>query len=60
MLYTDPNAWHDAVPEQQGSWWPAWLAWLQEHSGALVPPPAMGCGAYPVRGDAPGQYVLVK
>ncbi|MTW04824.1 alpha/beta fold hydrolase [Duganella ginsengisoli] len=60
MPYTDPDAWFGAVPEQQGSWWPAWLAWLQAHSGAPVTPPAMGSAAYPVLGDAPGQYVLVK
>jgi polyhydroxyalkanoate synthase len=60
MAYTAPDAWNDAVPEQQGSWWPAWLDWLRALSGAPVTPPAMGCGAYPVQGDAPGQYVLVK
>jgi len=60
MAYTAPDAWNDAVPEQQGSWWPAWLEWLQALSGAPVTPPAMGCAEYPVQGDAPGQYVLVK
>lgn len=60
MPYTGPDAWFGAVPEQQGSWWPAWLAWLQGLSGGPVTPPAMGSPVYPVLGDAPGQYVLVK
>lgn len=37
-----------------GSWWPAYADWLDRHSGALAPPPAMGEALC----DAPGTYVL--
>jgi polyhydroxyalkanoate synthase len=60
MPYLDADAWHAAIPRQEGSWWPAWLAWLQTHSGPPVPPPAMGSIDYPPLDEAPGRYVLVK
>ena len=53
-----PDAWLAAAPETQGSWWPAWQAWLQAHSGTKVPPPRTGTRAYPAIADAPGSYVL--
>ncbi len=59
--YIDPDTWHAATPVHEGSWWPALTHWLQRHSGERVAPPAMGneAAGYPVRGDAPGRYVLV-
>ncbi len=58
--FISPDDWLAAAPETPGSWWPAWLAWLQSHSGAPVQPPSMGAAAYPPLGDAPGTYVLKK
>jgi polyhydroxyalkanoate synthase len=58
--YTDPDAWAAATPKREGSWWPAWQAWLAERSGAKAPPPATGnakAGYAPLY-DAPGTYVL--
>jgi polyhydroxyalkanoate synthase len=58
--YVDPDAWIAATPKREGSWWPAWQAWLAGHSGAKAPPPATGnarAGFAPL-GDAPGTYVL--
>ena len=52
--YIDADSWQRDVPHHDGSWWPAWQAWLAERSGAQVAPPAMG----PDLGDAPGNYVL--
>lgn len=52
--YADPEQWRAAVPETGGSWWPAWVAWLQARSGQPVAPPPMG----PDLGDAPGSYVF--
>jgi polyhydroxyalkanoate synthase len=58
--YIDPETWRTVVPRREGSWWPAWEAWLQGHSsGPVVARPlgAPGCGYAPL-GDAPGTYVL--
>jgi len=58
--YTPPDLWAVQAPVRQGSWWPAWQAWLAERSGAPVPPPPMGAPekGYPPLLPAPGCYVL--
>jgi len=59
--YIDPDTWQATTPKQQGSWWPAWQAWLVKHSAEhQVSPPTLGApdkGLHPVD-DAPGLYVL--
>ena len=52
--YVDPDTWQAAAPQFEGSWWPAWAAWLASRAGALVPArvPAQGLC------EAPGSYVL--
>jgi polyhydroxyalkanoate synthase subunit PhaC len=58
-IYIDPEAWLEAAPTCEGSWWPCWLAWLQARSGEPVSPPGMGNmaeGLAPVCA-APGTYV---
>lgn len=52
--YIDADSWQRDVPHHDGSWWPAWQAWLAQHSDAQVAPPPMGAAL----GDAPGSYVL--
>ncbi|MFN6994421.1 MAG: PHA/PHB synthase family protein [Aquincola tertiaricarbonis] len=58
--YVSPDAWAAEAPRHEGSWWPAWLQWLQQRSGAPVASPAMGAPrqGYRALGDAPGRYVL--
>ena len=58
--YTDPDAWVGAAARKEGSWWPEWVAWLEQRSGAPVAPPSMGATAAGYRSlcDAPGTYVL--
>jgi len=58
--YVDPDSWQASAPKQEGSWWPAWEAWLVEHSGDRTAPPTMGAPTegYPPMEDAPGRYVL--
>ena len=58
--YVAPDEWLETAPQTQGSWWPAWLAWLQARSGAPVKPPRTGASAYKPVCDAPGRYVLEK
>jgi polyhydroxyalkanoate synthase len=56
-----PEEWTVAAPQQQGSWWPKWVAWLAMHSSPeQVPPPPLGNEAtgYPAIADAPGSYVF--
>lgn len=57
--YLGPDAWLEQAPQHDGSWWPAWVQWLDEHSGAPVDPPRMGNtrAGYRPLADAPGQYV---
>jgi polyhydroxyalkanoate synthase len=46
--------WMEAASLADGSWWPAWAAWLADKSGPKVQPPKMGKAlAY-----APGTYVF--
>jgi polyhydroxyalkanoate synthase len=58
--YLDPDRFLVEAPQKEGSWWPEWARWLEEHSGALTAPPPMGArqAGLPVIGDAPGSYVL--
>jgi polyhydroxyalkanoate synthase subunit PhaC len=58
--YVDPEAWAASTPIQEGSWWPAWTAWLAGRSSAPKAPPPTGATerSYPPLADAPGRYVL--
>ncbi|MDE2306892.1 MAG: polyhydroxyalkanoic acid synthase [Xanthomonadaceae bacterium] len=58
--YTGPDEWMAATPGQDGSWWPRWVDWLDQRSGAPIIPPPRGNrkAGYPVLMDAPGSYVL--
>lgn len=58
--YIDPDTWLETVKPQEGSWWPTWIAWLDEHTSGKRKPPAMGAarkGIKPLE-DAPGQYIF--
>ena len=57
--YVDPETWLRTASYHDGSWWPAWIAWLTGHSGAPVPPPPMGKPGtdFAPLGPAPGTYV---
>ncbi|WP_426399623.1 PHA/PHB synthase family protein [Ralstonia sp. R-29] len=54
--------WLASAPMHDGSWWPAWHAWLLAHASTTAPvkPPKMGAPGLPPLGDAPGTYVLEK
>ncbi len=58
--YVAPETWYETTPAREGSWWPAWQAWLAERSSGRVKPPPLGRpeAGYPPLADAPGAYVL--
>jgi polyhydroxyalkanoate synthase len=60
--YVDPEIWRVTAPQHDGSWWPAWRAWLEARSGGPVPAPRLGAPehGYPPLADAPGTYVLER
>jgi polyhydroxyalkanoate synthase len=56
-LYLGPEDWLAQAGQRDGSWWPAWSAWLDAHGGARIAARAIGSKRHPVIGDAPGRYV---
>jgi len=60
--FVDAGRWMANTEPREGSWWPAWTAWLAARSGDAVAPPPLGCAAagYPAIAEAPGAYVLMK
>lgn len=61
--YLDPTSWATIAPRQDGSWWPAWAAWLAGiDSVGMVPPPPIGAPdrGLPPLDAAPGSYIHMK
>jgi polyhydroxyalkanoate synthase len=58
--HIDPDLWVASQAPREGSWWPAWAAWLAARSSARTAPPPMGAPTrgLPPLGPAPGTYVL--
>jgi polyhydroxyalkanoate synthase len=58
--YVDPDAFLAAAEHKDGSWWPEWIGWLEQRSGAPTAPPSMASTAsgYAPICDAPGTYVF--
>jgi polyhydroxyalkanoate synthase len=59
-LYVGPDEWQAQNELADGSWWPAWNAWLDANSSGSRKAPSMGkpkAGYKPLR-DAPGIYVF--
>ncbi len=57
----DAQAWQQAAPTGQGSWWPDYAAWLATRSGGQVPAPAaLGRDRFRVLEPAPGSYVRTR
>ena len=56
----DPEAWAATATRHEGSWWPHWMAWMQQRSGELVArPKKLGSKKHPPGVAAPGEYVMV-
>ena len=56
--YIAPEAWVQAAPVVNESWWSAWNNWLMTHTDKRLKPPTMGGAHQTVMEDAPGLYVL--
>ena len=58
--YVSPDTWLERTPVNKGSWWPAWVDWLDALSSGQEPPPPMGRAGtdYVPLAPAPGHYVL--
>ena len=55
---TDADAWFGGAARTEGSWWPLWSKWMEQHGGdrnALYRPCAGGVNSL---GEAPGTYVV--
>src|SRR5471030_278061 len=60
-LSSDPRAWYYDAKQVDGSWWPNWLAWVQERSGEQrETQTTLGNHNYPPMEAAPGTYVRVR
>lgn len=51
-----PDDWMAAATLHEGSWWPAWTAWLADLSGERAKPPRSAKSLAP----APGTYVMME
>lgn len=40
--YSDTDTWMVAAPRKDGTWWPEWIAWLEEQSSEPAVPLAIG------------------
>ncbi|UVK94100.1 class II poly(R)-hydroxyalkanoic acid synthase [Pseudomonas atacamensis] len=60
-LSSDPRAWYYDAKHVDGSWWPQWLEWVAQRSGALNETrTTLGNPNYPPMEAAPGTYVHVR
>ncbi|MFS8035831.1 PHA/PHB synthase family protein [Xanthobacter sp. AM11] len=59
-LHLGPDEWMEANPPADGSWWPAWEAWLTARSSGRTTLPKIGGPGYPVLEPAPGSYVMQR
>lgn len=60
-LSSDPRAWYYDAKHVDGSWWPQWLEWVAQRSGALHETrTTLGNPNYPPMEAAPGTYVHVR
>lgn len=56
----NPDDWFKDAVQQEGSWWPDWLIWLQPYAGPQVPARIPGDGQLEPLEDAPGSYVKMR
>jgi polyhydroxyalkanoate synthase len=57
VLPDGAQAWMDGAQKNDGSWWPAWQAWLTGLDATTVPARKIGGGKLKAIEPAPGSYV---
>jgi polyhydroxyalkanoate synthase len=58
---SEPEAFLEQAPKLPGSWWPDYVDWLAQRSGAIKPAPRkLGSRVHPAQGKAPGTYVFAS
>jgi len=58
--FLGPADWLAQAEQRDGSWWPAWIDWLNAHSVGKTAPPGIGSERHRAIEPAPGRYVLQK
>jgi len=58
--YLGPDQWLAGAERRDGSWWPAWSAWLEARTSGHAASPALGSKRHRPLEPAPGQYVLQR
>jgi polyhydroxyalkanoate synthase subunit PhaC len=56
--WVEAGEWLARAPQREGSWWPAWHAWLSARSSKPVHTKPIPAAA--ALGDAPGRYVMQR
>ncbi|WP_068081780.1 class I poly(R)-hydroxyalkanoic acid synthase [Polycladidibacter stylochi] len=51
--------WLESAGEHEGSWWPHWNKWIQNHSLNRIPARTIGDNGIDILEDAPGSFVKV-
>ena len=60
-LQPDAEDWLEGAQSIEGSWWPAWSAWLSPYAGAQTAAPRTpGNAEFPATEPAPGRYAKTK
>ena len=59
--HSNPEEFLEGAQQNKGSWWPHWMHWMNERSGAQIKAPkSFGSKKYEPMEDAPGTYVHAK
>jgi polyhydroxyalkanoate synthase len=57
---TDPEAWLAEAKGEDGSWWPDWRRWLEQHGGGQVAARDPSAGPLDIIEAAPGRFVRAR
>lgn len=58
-LVDQAEEWFSTATQNQGSWWPEWVEWIEQYAGNKIKASTVGSSKYPALEDAPGSYVKI-